>query len=184
MVTSACDPWLTWNPGMVQLGWAPGSENQPPYINKRARDGEAEACAHVPSTSQLPSAEDSAAAAAELVTVLSNLWDSLSPYAGECALSHMAHRLAAILCPMAAAQEHGARSVAIDELWDHSEALWPLWDRVSELYVTAGRGSTLAALPPMLRATVLPLLSARAAPQGALAEREPFRRARKHSRSF
>ena len=83
---------------------------------------------------------------------------------------------------MAAAQEQGARPVAVDELWDHSEALWPLWDRVAELYVTAGREATLAALPPMLRATVLPLISNRAS--GALAEREPFRRARKHSRSF
>jgi len=184
-MAAACDPWLTWNPGTATRGCAAGSENEPPCTNKRARDMEAgPACGQgtEAACAQLPSAEDSAAAAAELVIVLSNLWESLSPYAGECALSHMAHRLAALLCPMAAAQEQGARPVTVDELWDHSEALWPLWDRVAELYVTAGREATLAALPPMLRATVLPLISNRAL--GALAEREPFRRARKHSRSF
>lgn len=166
-------------------------ENQAPSNrHKRGRDI-VDACA----------SQAAAAAAAELVEVLETLYATLQPHGGDCALSHMAHRLATII------DGQIDRQYAVDDLWvrtrasllqpephlrlarprllsgrcaspqDHSEALWSMWEKVKTLCALAGRDATLAALPPALRVSVVPRLYGR-----GLVDREYMQRERKHSR--
>ena len=132
-----------------------GSENQPPAVHKLKRERADFECPHT----------------AELIETLGALHETLTTCGGggQCVLNHMARRLSAILC--------GQRPV-VDALWDHSEALWQAWDRVAQLSAAAGLENTLAALPPPLRACVLPQLSG----VRSLAERG-LQRERKHSRT-
>lgn len=148
-------PRVHWQGSNMYAHSSFGSENHPPAVHKLKRERADFECPHT----------------AELIETLGALHETLTTCGGggQCVLNHMARRLSAILC--------GQRPV-VDALWDHSEALWQAWDRVAQLSAAAGLENTLAALPPPLRACVLPQLSG----VRSLAERG-LQRERKHSRT-